>query len=71
MQQKNWCNVSAVVLVCAMALAGLGAVGLGFAWRLGTISPNLLGLCFVLVTALAGALVFYNRTHPSWAPTAS
>ncbi len=65
MQQNNWHNVSAVILVCAMALAGLGAVGLGFAWRFDAISQNRPGLCLVLVPALVAALVFYNRTQPT------
>ena len=47
-----------------MVLTGVGAIGLGIAWRCDAISADPLGLCFLLVTALAAALVFYNRTLP-------
>jgi hypothetical protein len=65
MQQNDWHRTSTIILLCAMVLTGLGAVGLGLAWRFNSISPDLLGLCFTLVTALGAALVFYNRTQPT------
>ena len=64
MHQNDWHRTSSIILLCAMVLTGVGAVGLGLAWRFNAISPDLLGLCFLLVTSLAGALVFYNRTLP-------
>jgi hypothetical protein len=64
MQPNDWHRASSIILLCAMVLSGLGAVGLGLAWRFNSISPDLLGMCFVLITALAAAAVFYNRTLP-------
>lgn len=63
-QERNtWNGLSVTVLLCAMALTGIVAVGLGISWRFGAISTSLLGLCFVVGTGLVVSLVFYNRTH--------
>jgi hypothetical protein len=62
-QQDTWGLTSVVVLLCAMTLTGVAGVGLGLSWRFGTIQPSLLGLCFMLVTGLIAAVLFYNRTH--------
>ena len=64
MQQRNaWNSVSVAVLLCAMALAGVVAVGLGFSFRFGAVSSSLLGLCFVVGAGLAASVLLYNRTH--------
>jgi hypothetical protein len=64
MQQRNaWKGVSVAVLLCAMALAGVVAVGLGFSLRFGAVSSSLLGLCFVVGTGLAASVLLYNRTR--------
>jgi hypothetical protein len=68
-QQDTWSRTSVVVLLCAMTLTGVAGVGLGLSWRFGAIQPNLLGLCFVLVTGLIASVLFYNRTHGTPART--
>jgi hypothetical protein len=63
--QNTWNRTSVAVLLCAMTLTGEAGVGLGLSWRFGSISPSLLGLCFMVGTAFAAALLFYNRTNGS------
>lgn len=62
-QQDTWGRTSVAVLLCAMTLTGLAGIGLGLSWRFGVILPSMLGLCFMVVTGLVAALLFYNRTH--------